>query len=287
MKTFKSSKAVALVSTALMVASIFWLMNAKSVNTTLEAGLQNEKLKSEQLLSEKLHLEKEIEKFKEQLLRLKEQNLDFDEAVKSVTSKLQLQEADYTRMKKENNSLGQLRKQKQDLLTLLAELENELTHLKSSSAALESKNSNLNIMVAELQDRNRLLVDDLNKAMFAAVDQSQIQALRGKSEKLTVKAKRTRKLMATFEVPSNLKNLSFRVIDSEGRALSPKDGTIASTISSSDANFTASSDSDLNGSNFQKVEMVYIPKARLNSGVYTVEILNENIYVGSLRVKLK
>ena len=65
MKTFKSSKAVALVSTALMVASIFWLMNAKSVNTTLEAGLQNEKLKSEQLLSEKLHLEKEIEKFKE------------------------------------------------------------------------------------------------------------------------------------------------------------------------------------------------------------------------------
>jgi predicted nucleic acid-binding Zn-ribbon protein len=287
MEKLKSSKAIALVSTALMVASIFWLLNTKSINRSLESGLESEKLKSEQLLSEKLQVEKELEKFKEQLMSLKEQNLDLDNVLKSVTTKLQLQEADYVRMKKENISLAQLRKQKQNLLTLQTELQNELTQLKISYAALESKNNDLNTAVAQLQERNKLLTDDLNKAMFAALDQSQIQALRGKSEKLTVKAKRTRKLMANFEIPSNLKNLSFRIVDSNGNTLSQNDGRIAATVTPSHTNFIASSDSDVTGSKLQKVEMVYMPKEKLKSGVYTVEILNDNFHVGSLKVKLK
>jgi hypothetical protein len=287
MEKSKRSNAIALVSTTLMMASIFWLLNTISVNSSLETGLLSEKLKSEQLLSEKLQLEKEIEKFREQLAVVKQQNAGLGNLVKSTTDKLQAQEADYARMKKENISLAQVRKQRQDLLTLQAELENELTQLKSSYAALESKNHDLNKVVIALQERNKLLTDDLNRAMFAAVDQSQIQALRGTSGKLTVKAKRTRKLMANFEVPFNLRSLSFRIMDSEGNALSPKDGTIASTVTPSDTNFTASSDSDVAGSKLQKVEVVYVPKGKLKSGVYTVEILNENLYVGSLKVRLK
>ncbi|MEX1241830.1 MAG: hypothetical protein WEB30_19060 [Cyclobacteriaceae bacterium] len=287
MEKLKSPRKIAAVTTALFVASLFWLMNTKHINSSLEAGLQDQKLKSEALLSEKLLLEKDIQKMKDQLFALKGQNLDLDNLLKNASSKLENQESEYNRMKKENTSLAQIKKQREELSALRNQLENELQNLKSEYADLEARNEELSSVVASLQDRNRILTDDLNRAAFAAVDQSQIQALRGKSEKLTVSAKRTRKLIASFEVPASLKNLSFRIRDSKGNTLDQNHGTIASTSVPSDKNLTASIDSEVLGNRLQKVEMVYIPKEKLKTGLYTVEILNENLHVGSLKVKLK
>lgn len=287
MEKLKSPKTIAAVTTALFVASLFWLMNTKHINSSLEAGLQDQKLKSEALLSEKLLLEKDIQKMKDQLFALKGQNLDLDNLVKNASSKLENQESEYNRMRKENASLLQIKKQREELAALRHQLENELQNLKNSYDDLEARNEELNSAVASLQERNRILTDDLNRAAFAAVDQSQIQAVRGKGEKLTVSAKRTRKLIASFEVPASLKNLSFRISDSKGNTLDQNHGTIASTSVPSDKNLTASIDSEVLGNKLQKVEMVYIPKEKLKTGLYTVEILNENLHVGSLKVKLK
>jgi DNA repair exonuclease SbcCD ATPase subunit len=287
MEKLKSSKAIAVVTTALFVASLVWLMNTKSVNSSLEAGLQEQKLKSEALLSEKLLLEKDIQKFKDQLSKLKDENVELDNLFKNTSAKLQTQESEYNRMKRENTSLAQIKRQRQELQELKNQLENELTLLKTSYASLEAKNSELNNTVVALQERNKVLTDDLNRAMFAAVDQSQIQAVRGNSEKLTVKARRTKKLIANFEVPANLKALSFRITDSKGNILTTDQGNIAFTSVPSEKSLTASSDSESTGSKLQKVEMAYIPKQKLKTGVYTVEILNESLYVGSLKVKLK
>lgn len=287
MQPFKSSKAIALVTTALFIGSLFWLMNTQRVNSSLETGLQNERLKAEEILSEKLLLEKDLLKIKDELLKLEGTNAEQGDLVKNMSRKLANQEAEYNRMKKQNVSLHQIKKQRQELIALQGQLENELQSIKLSYAELEAKNSELTHTVASLEDRNRMLIDDLNKVMFAAVDHSQIQAVKGKKEKLTVRARKTNKLIANFEVPANLKNLTFRIVDSKGNSLSQKDGTIASTISPSDESYTATTDSESVGSKLQKVEMVFIPKARLETGVYTVEILNENLYVASLKVKLK
>lgn len=270
-----------------MVASLVWLMNTRSVNGSLEAGLQNEKLKSESLLSEKLLLEKDLQRIRGQLTTLEGNNSDLDNLVKSTSEKLNRQEADYLRMKRENQSLSQIKKQRQELIALQSQLENELQALKESYAQLESRNSELNMTIASLQERNKVLSDDLNRAMFASLDQSQIQAVKGKSERLTVKASRAKKLIATFEVPANLKQLSFRILDAKGAALTQDDGAIASTILPSEKNYIASANDNSAGNKLQKVEMTFAPKKKLKTGVYTVEILNENLYVGSLKVKLK
>lgn len=287
MKNINSSKSIAVITTALFVASLFWLLTTNRVNNSLEAGLQEQRLKTEEMLSEKLLLEKDIQKFKDHLAKLKADNSDLDNLVKSTSAKLSSQESDYNRMKRENASLGQIKKQRQELQALKNQLENELSTLRTSYAALEDKNNELNNTVASLQERNRILTDDLNRAMFAAVDQSQIQAVKGKSERLTVRAKRTKKLIANFEVPSNLRNLSFRISDSKGNILTSDEGSVAFTSTPSDKSFTASSDNSSDANKLQKVEMVYLPKEKLKTGVYTVEILNENLYVGSLKVKLK
>lgn len=287
MKNINSSKAIAVITTVLFVGSLFWLMNTNRVNNSLEAGLQEQRLKSEEMLSEKLLLEKDIQKFKDQLAKLKADNKRLDDLVHSTSAKLRNQESDYNRMKKENATVGQIKKQRQDLQALKSQLENELTALRTSYAALEAKNDELNNTVASLQERNRVLTDDLNRAMFTAVDQSQIQAVKGKSERLTVRARRTKKLIANFEVPSNLKSLSFRIADSKGNVLRSDEGSIAFTSKPSERGLLASADNSTDANRLQKVEMVYTPKEKLKTGIYTVEILNENLYVGSLKVKLK
>lgn len=287
MEMMKNSKAIAMVTTALFMVSLFWMLNTKRINGSLEAGLKSEKLKSESLLSEKLLLERDIQKMKDQLFSMNGENLELNKVVKSTSEKLMAQEADYNRLKRNAVSLAQIKKQKQDLLALQNELEIELQSLRKSYAQLEAQNSELNNTVAFLQESNRMLSDDLNRAMFAAVDHSQVQALKGKRDRLTIRAKKTNRLLANFEVPANLKNLNFRVIDPQGNALTSKDGTIASTAIPSNESFTASTGSDVEVKTLQKIELVYTPKTKLKAGVYTVEIMNENLYVGSLVLKLR
>lgn len=287
MEIIKSSKAIAVVSTALFLASLLWLMNTKSVNGSLQTGLDQEKLKSESLLSEKLLLEKDLQKVSAQLLSLKTENKDLDKLYVEAAAKLKAQETEYNRLKKDNASLAQIKKQRQELIALQSKLENELQSLKISYTDMEARNRDLNNTVAALQERNQILIDDLNRAMFATVDHSQIQALKGKNEKLTVRAKRTQKLVATFEVPANLNNLSFRILDAKKNILTQKDGIITSSITSLDNNLTASSDPGFHGGKLQQVKMEYIPKQKLKSGIYTIEILNDNLYAGSMKVKLK
>jgi chromosome segregation ATPase len=286
MNTLKSSKTIAVVATTILIAMVFWLLNTKRASHLLEEGLQESRLKSEALLSEKLLLEKEIDKMKEQLVSLTDRNAGLDELVQQTTEKLRHQESDYNRMKKENLTLAQVKKQRANLEALRTGLEKEMQGLKELNAYLQDRNNELTGTVASLQERNRLLTEDLHKATLASLDQSQIRAVRGKNEKLTVNARRTRKLVASFEAPSDLKNLSFRIVDSKGNTLSPAEGSIAFHSTPSESNYTASIDADVMGNKSQRVEMVYTPKKKLKSGVYTVEILNENLYVGSLKVKL-
>jgi DNA repair exonuclease SbcCD ATPase subunit len=287
MKILNSSKAIAAVTTAFFVASLLWLMNTERVNNSLEAGLQKEKLQSEELLSEKLMLEKDLDRMKHQLSTLQGKNNTLDDIVRNTSAKLEAQETEFNRLKKDNATLSRIKKQRQEFIALQSALENELQLLKASYAELEEKNEALNSMVLSLQERNKTLTDDLNRAMFATVDQSQIQAFKGKSERLTVRAKKTNKLAATFEVSSNLRNLSYRIIDPKGNVLTQKDGMIASTITPSDNIYTVSTDAEVAGNKSQKAEVVYIPKNKLKSGTYRIEILNENLYVASLKVKLK
>jgi predicted RNase H-like nuclease (RuvC/YqgF family) len=283
----KNPKALALVATVLCMASILWLMNTKSVNSALETNLQNEKLKSEALLSEKLLIEKDMEKMRGQLSSLKGINNELDDVVKRTEARMASQESELKKLKQQNFSLAQIKKQREELLRLQTDLENQLVALRASYADMETKNTMLSNTIAQLQEQNKLLSQDLNRAMFASMDHTQVQAVKGKKERLTIKAKRTGKLIANFEVPASLRNITFRVLDENGKVFTDKQGTIVSKTSVSHENAIASTDEAAAGSALQKVHMEYIPKQKMRSGIYTVEILNDNLYVGSLNVKLR
>lgn len=287
MTTVRNPKVIAIAATALCIGSLVWLMSTRGVNSVLETSLEQERLKSESLLSEKLLLEKDVEKMKGQLSSLKGINDDLDEAVRKAEEKFVEREAELARLKKQNATLAEVRKQREALLGVQRELERELMALKASYADLENENRLLASNIAQLQERNRILSEDLNRAMFASVDQSQVQAVKGRKERLTVRARRTNKLIADFEVPANMRSISFRIVDPKGNALGEKQGTIVYHASAGEQNVVASNAEGAAGPGIQKVKMEYTPKQRLQAGVYKVEILNENLYVGSLNVKLR
>lgn len=287
MKKYTNSTAISIALTALLVGSLFWLMATKRVNSSLEAGLQEQKLKSETLLSEKLLLEKDMQKMKDHLSRVTGESDEMRELMKSTSAKLETQELEYNRIKRENISLHQIRKQRQQLTELNSELQNQLQALTNENAQLDARNGDLERRIAFLQEQNKTLTDDLNRAVFAAIDQSQVHAVKGRKGKLTIKARQTKQIIANFEVAASLKNLSFRIIDAKGNLLPQALGTFAATTTPSQNNFIASTEDRTFGNSLQRVDMVFTPKRKLDSGVYTVEILNDNLYVGSLRVKLK
>jgi len=287
MKIANKPKTIAIVTTVLMMASVFWLLSVKQMNSSLSFNLDEERLRSETLLSEKLVLEKDIEKMKVKILDMREKNSDLSRIAKTTSKKLESQEAEFRKLKKENGTLAQIKKQRQQLADLQLELEKELNALKTSYADLESKNLGLSQSVTALEERNKILELDLNRALIASVDQSQMEAVKGRKEKLTVRARKADKLVANFEVPASLKNLSFRMVDPKGKVLSRNDGTFVTLTKPSENNVIASSGQVALVNQLQTVEMEYEPNNKLGSGIYTLEILNDNLYVGSLKIKLR
>lgn len=287
MQNMNKPKVIALVATVLMMASILWLMSVKQVNSTLSNNLDEERLRSESLLSEKLLLEKDIEKMKEKILDMRDKSYNLDQLAKNATLKLEAQEAEFKKLKKDNITLAEVKKQREQLAELRRELEAELEALRISHADLEAKNAELSNTIAALEERNNILEQDLNRALIASVDQSQVEAVKGRKDRLTIKARRADKLIANFEVPASLKNLSFRIVDPKGNTLSQKEGDFATITKQSGNNFFASAEAGTQEKSLQTVEMKYTPKNRLRSGVYTVEILNDNLYVSSLKIKLR
>lgn len=287
MTTIKNPKVIAIVTTALCMASLVWLMSTQRVNNSLERNFENEKLKSEALLSEKLLLEKDLEKMRGQLSNLKGINSELDQLVRNTEMKFESRESELNRLKKQNASLAEVKRQREELLRLQQSLEEQLLSMKASYAELENENLALSSAVARLQEQNRLLSDDLNRAMFASLDHLQVQAVKGSREKLTVKARKTSKLIANFDVPASLRSISFRVIDPKGITVSDKHGSVVFNAVPSEENIVASNAANSAGNGLQKVKMEFIPKHKMQAGVYTVEILNDNLYVGSLNVKLR
>ena len=284
--SLKNPKAIAVMATVACIASLLWLMSIKSVNSSLESGLEREKLRSESLLSEKLLLEKDLEKLKTQLASLRGINSELDALVTATEGKLVARDLELRRLKKQDATLASLRKERQELLRLQTQLENELLSAHTSLADMMSQNEHLSQTVAQLQEQNRMLANDLNRVSVAALDRLQVEAVKGKKERLTVRARRASKLIASFKVPASMQNISFRIIAPKGEILGEKQGIIASRITPLQDNAMASANNQtIDG--LQEVRMEYLPKQRLQSGVYTVEILNDQLYVGSLNVKLR
>lgn len=287
-KAIQNPKIIAATVTFLLAISLVGLVIFYEANQSLENGLNTEKLKSEKMLSEKLSLDKELTKLKQSIASLQGKNSDLDKMLSNASSKIAMKESELKKMQKENASMKQYKQQLVDVEKIKSDLERQLTSLNNSLDASNREKESLNKMIASLQVKNKSLEDELNKTQIASLDDIRVEAL--KKSKLTVSAKKTKKLDVNFIISANVssENLQFKITDPSGKLLTPKDGTIAMVELEETPMLTASNDNTGYVKQTKQVKMEYKPKSKLKSGIYRIEILNDkSMYMGSLQVRLK
>jgi DNA repair exonuclease SbcCD ATPase subunit len=260
------------------------------VNTSLKRQLGDQKIKSEKLLSEKLKLDKSIKELRIDMSALTGKNAKLDKLLTEANKKLQNKEAEIKRLVAENATVGELRAQVRELELLREQLNKDIAGLNLSITQLSDANASLNEFLARAKNENEILAIDntILKAMVA--DNYRIEALRGKHEKLTINARKTDKLLVSFDLPSDVgKNLYFKVKTPQGDEFSSKNdlSAIINIVENNDG-LLASASSDVIGSiGTKRVEMIYKPNKKLTKGVYRFNVYNENSYLGSTQLRLK
>ena len=260
-------------------------------NVTIKNQLQKEKIRSETLLSEKLELNKSIDNFKKDLASLQGKNTQLDKVVKETSGQLEKKESQIRKLLAENASLTDLKKKNAELEALRNKLEEEVASLNLNVNQLMADNKQYSEQLESMQTENKSLAfhNALLEAMLS--DNYRIEALRGKHDKLTVAARRTNKLMVSFDIPSGSgKDIYFKIVTPDEKELSSRDDKSA-TINyiNQDENLMASlTESAASGSQSAKrAELIYKPEHKLTKGIYRINVYDGKDYMCSIQLRLK
>ncbi len=276
---------ITVTAAALILSGIFIYSNRSFKNQ-----LEKEKIKSETLLSEKLNLEKSLEKFRKDLTALQGKNAQLDKVVKETGNQLAKKESEIRKLMAENASLADLKKKNTELEALRKKLEEQIAGMNMDMNKLIAENKKYSDQLATMKTENQSLAahSALLEAMLA--DNYRIEALKGKHDKLTVAARRTNKLMVSFDIPAEVgKDLYFKIVTPDGQELSSKNHESA-TIKFYDENknLMASLTSTASGSkNAKRAELIYKPDNKLIKGIYRFNVYDGKEYMGSIQLRLK
>jgi peptidoglycan hydrolase CwlO-like protein len=272
---------VVLLIMALIATGIYY-----SSNKSLTKNLNTEKLKSEMMLSEKLALQKEIDTFKNQINSLSGKNTELDKMLAETSLKLSDKEAQLNRIARENGNIKQLKKQLAELEQMKKDFDSQLLTLNETIQKLNKEKDAMNQAIASLQKENKELAANLEILSSLTAVNYLVETTKRK-DRLTIVAKRTKKMTVTFKVPENMvENISFKLIRPDGTKVEGKGNGIAHRVVNGDDGLMAS----ISGGAIKvlkRIEMTYEPKEKQKPGVYSIEIFNGDKYIGACNVKLR
>jgi hypothetical protein len=152
------------------------------------------------------------------------------------------------------------------------------------------QNKDLQNTLSSLESEKKGLALQFENAQKVNTDNFMVTATRGKkTERIVIKATRTKKLNMTFEVPQSLTEaISFKIITPSGATINPDEKSLSWKFPLDERNFTASL-SGVTGE-FEKSRQVvlnYAPKEKLVRGEYKIQILSDGKNIGNCRIMLK
>ncbi|HAQ19312.1 MAG TPA: hypothetical protein DCR40_08795 [Prolixibacteraceae bacterium] len=287
MKTIeKRGKTSIAITVLILIAALIGTGIFYSSNKSLTKSLNDEKLKTEMILSEKLALQKEIENYNNHINSLNNRNADLGILLAETSQKLIEKEAQLSRIVRENGNIKTLKKDLADLTQIKKDFENQVAALNESIRKLNKENDTMNETIASLQKENRQLAANLDILSSMTGDNYLVETTKRK-DRLTVMAKRAKKITMSFNVPENMvENISFKLTKPDGTQVEGTENGIAFRIVDGDESLTAS----VSGGAIEvskKIEMIYTPKEKQKPGIYKIEMFNGEKYIGACNVKLR
>ena len=280
----KKAVAIGVVTIALIV-SVFLVFANKGLNKRLA----DERLKSEILLSEKLTVDKLVSKYQTDIQNLENKNKILDKMTADANFEILTKNKEIERLRAERQSVKNLQKTVDELENQKQKMNKELIALNNSLTDAKAENSKLNKQLASATKTNSGLTSDNSVLKAIISDNYRTEAFRGKREKLTVNAKKTSKLMVSFDLPDMYnEKLWFTVTTPEGKEFtSNKDLAAGISIVPNDDGLLAAGTVSPGPGRTNRVEMTYHPLRKLSEGVYQFSIYNEDRFLGSTQLRLK
>lgn len=292
MKTkIKKEKLIAATVVVLLAVSMAGMFFYHHANKDLKSGLNDEKLKSESLLSEKLALAKEIEKLYADIESWRGKNQYAEQMLEEAKGKLKSMENTIAALRKENAVIASLKKELNELAQIRKDLEAQLASAdhksKNSAKKIDDLTSELASVKAERDELKNLKPKPSAENL---TDNFRIETTRGKKkQKLTVNAARTKKLVVSFEIPQSMtSDVSFSIITPQGNLIKSDNPKLKTQVIEDDRSLTASL-SPITGE-FEisrRIEMSYLPDQKLEPGIYKIQIHQKDKKVGNCQIRLR
>jgi predicted nucleic acid-binding Zn-ribbon protein len=277
-------KITAAVVTALLFISLIFVGVTMKNNTGLKKEVDTEKLKTENVLAEKLKLDKQIVDFRKDLASLTGQNSELNGLVTELQVKLDEKEESIKRLGNENGSLRRFRREAEDLRKMRDQLQAQIVELNSNSNKLEADILELNQTIASLQQQNQGLNHRISEMLANNAANFKVEVVRRNPERLTHKAKRTHTILVTFDMPKKdgRRNFRFDLQSPTGTNL-PGDLKVEAV---SLGTLSASIDANSAALDTERVTLAFTPESRLSQGTYAIFIFEGNNYINNLQFRL-
>lgn len=284
----KREKSIITAAVILLLAAILGIGYFYSANKSITSILNKERLYGEKTLSEKLALEKDIEAFKTKINAMSGKNDELDKMLAATNQKLSDKENEIRRIYRENGNIKALKKEIAELTQLKKDFELQAASLNEMIKSLNKEKMALNETIAALQSENKQLAANLDILSSMTSDNFLVETTK-KKDKLTVMAKRARKMTVSFNVPNNVsENISFKIIKPDGSKVDGKENGIAYRVVNPEEGMTASTSAVIETVKVsKKIEMTYQPKEKQKPGIYKIEMYNGDKYIGACNVKLR
>lgn len=286
---FSRPQIIAASTTGLFLIAFFGLFSLNKSNHSLQDLLNKNSLQSEKTLSEKLQLEKEIAKMQKEYDFLEGRNVQTDLLIRDLKHKLAQKEAAIKSIASDKSASAKYKKEIESLKQMRTQLEAEITKLNGSIASLKSENERLTGTIASLEAKNKEMTDRNELLSTIAATNFRVDATKGKKDKLTVIARQTKKLTLGFDVPeSDVETVQFLIHTHSGKTVKQGKNLAISIANDKSENLYASVNMFPDITDKKKhLEMTYKPDQKMEKGIYTIDISNKDVYLGSCQVKLR
>lgn len=297
-KKLNSSKITAATVTALLIAAIVALIYMHDNNKSLSGLLKDARTQSEKLLSENRRIDKDLKDVNHRYMGLADRYDDLERKLNDTRNQLAGKEKELASAKNDGSKQDKLRSELEELKARKAELEGRLQAMKNDLDGSLAENTKLRSTIDDLRMENEGLQKELADANTArnndAVRQAlltnnyRVDATRGRHEKLTVVAPKTKKITMGFDVPEEIAaKVNFSIKSPSGEVITGKQAGLTSEITEEDSDLYASLDFTGGIKSTRRVEMTYRPEKKLERGIYKIDVFNDKTYLGSCQIMLR
>ena len=286
MKQFSKSKLVATVATTGFVLALGFGIMQQHQNAKCTEAMNESKLFGEKSLSEKLKLQKQFDQTKSELTGIQQKNVELKKEIASEKRQLKETRTKAEALGKDNGRVKSLEKQLSESKKNKAAIEAQLAELGQKIKSLEEQNQSLDLVAKKAQAEAKKAKDDL-ALNHSLASNFRAEAHKGKKSKLTVLAKKTKKMVVGFDVPQSLgEGVKFQVKTPSGKKyMSGSDELKAQQVSNTGLIFASAGNPEMEVT--KRIELTFKPKDKLEAGIYHIEIINGSTKVGTCQIALR